>query len=40
MSADTKLNLFTIRIGQVPNYLLFKLNKPAFSVRIYNRFAR
>ena len=40
MSADTKLNLFTIRIGQVPNYLLFKLNRPAVTVRIYNRFAR
>lgn len=35
MDADKKLGLFSLRIGQVPNLLLYKLRKVSFSIRTY-----
>ena len=35
MSADMSLGLISIRPGQVPNILLYKLNHPNFTCRIY-----
>lgn len=36
MSADPDLDVFSLRFGQIPNILLFKLGRPGFSCRFYS----
>lgn len=36
MSADSELGLFSLRLGQIPNILLFKIGRPQFSRLIYS----
>ena len=36
MSADSGLCVFSLRIGQIPNILLFKLGRPQFSRLVYS----
>ena len=36
MSADTDLGLFSLRLGQIPNILLFKLGRPELTLRLYS----
>lgn len=43
MDVDKELGVFSLRIGQVPNILLYKVRKPSLSMKIYgltSRFAR
>ena len=35
MDADRHLGIFSLRIGQVPNILLYKLRKLPFSIKAY-----
>lgn len=35
MDADEHLGVFSLRIGQVPNLLLYKMKKPSFSIKMY-----
>jgi hypothetical protein len=35
MDADKNLGVFSLRIGQVPNILLYKIRKIPFSVKTY-----
>jgi glycosyltransferase involved in cell wall biosynthesis len=36
MAADPELGVFSLRFGQIPNILLFKLGSPEFSSRFYS----
>lgn len=38
MDADKRLGVFSLRIGQVPNILLYKMRKLSFSVKMYRFF--
>lgn len=35
MDDDDKLGVFSLRFGQVPNMILYKIHKPSFSVKVY-----
>lgn len=35
MDADKHLGVFSLRAGQVPNILLYKIRKPSFSIKMY-----
>lgn len=35
MAKDTKLGIFSIRAGQIPNLILYKIGKPGLTVAIY-----
>ena len=35
MKADTDLGIFSLRFGQIPNIILYRLGRPQFSCRLY-----
>lgn len=40
MDKDSQLGIFSLRFGQIPNLLLYKIGKCGFSVRCYRFFSR
>jgi glycosyltransferase involved in cell wall biosynthesis len=40
MDADKHLGVFSLRSGQVPNMILYKLKKIPFSIKVYRAFVR
>lgn len=40
MDADRNLGIFSVRAGQVPNLILYKIRKPSFSIKAYRAFEK
>ena len=40
MDEDKRLGVFSLRFGQVPNMILYKIHNPAFSGKVYKLFSK